>query len=172
MILARESAIGVGQTSKVGFDRFLTAVTDQQGDQAPLGLRALRSGPMGEQLFLEALGTEGLTAPPAARVANDFLMAVIKRHRGSIGFDDETLAYEMRRGAVAIAVEVEAKILLHQNFSRVAIIGSEGRQRAQTIRAEAVAGALAGFAVQALVDDFVQPLPRLATDIGEVGKLA
>jgi len=111
--LAGESAIGVGQTSKVSFDSFLAAVTDQQGDQAPLCLRALSSGPMGEQFFLEALGTQGLTAPPAARVANDFLIAVIDRHRGSVGFDGEMLAHEMRRGAVAIAVELEAKILIN-----------------------------------------------------------
>jgi hypothetical protein len=111
--LAGESAIGVGQTSKIRFDRFLTAVTDQQSDQAPLRLRAVGSGPVGEQFFLEALGTEGLAAPPAARIANDFLIAVIKRHRGSIGFDGEMLAHEMRRGAVAIAVELEAKILIH-----------------------------------------------------------
>ena len=36
--LAGESAIGVGETAKVGFDRFLTAIADQQGDQPPLRL--------------------------------------------------------------------------------------------------------------------------------------
>ena len=41
--LAGESAIGVGQTAKIRFDRFLTAVTDQQSDQAPLRLRAVGS---------------------------------------------------------------------------------------------------------------------------------
>ena len=111
--LAGESAIGVGQTLKIRFDRFLTAVTDQQSDQAPLRLRALCCHLMGEQFLLEALGTQGLTASPAARVANDFLIAVIKRHRGSIGFDGEMLAHQMRRGAVTIAVELEAKILIH-----------------------------------------------------------
>jgi hypothetical protein len=110
--LAGESAIGVGQTSKIRLDSFLTAVTDQQSDQAPLRLRTVGSGPVGEQFFLEALGTQGLTASPAARVANDFLIAVIKRHRGSVGFDGEMLAHEMRRGAVAIAVKLEAKILI------------------------------------------------------------
>jgi hypothetical protein len=111
--LAGESAIGVGHTSKIRFDSFLTAVTDQQSDQAPLRLRAVSSGPMGEQFFLETLGTQGLTTPPAARVANDFLIAVIKSHGGSIGFDGEMLTHEMRRGAVAIAVELEAKVLMH-----------------------------------------------------------
>jgi hypothetical protein len=127
--LTGESAIGVDQTAKIRFDSFLTAVTDQQSDQAPLRLRAVSSGAMGEQFFLEALGTEGLTAPPAPRVANDFLIAVIKRHRGSIGFDGEILAHEMRRGAVAIAVELEAKILMHQGLGGVAVIGSEDWQR-------------------------------------------
>jgi len=70
-----------------------------------------------------------LTAPPAASVANDFLITVIKRHRGSVGFDGEMLAHEMRRGAVAIAVELEAKVLIHQGLGGVAVIGSEGRQR-------------------------------------------
>jgi hypothetical protein len=111
--LAGERAIGVGQTAKIRLDSFLTAVTDQQSDQSPLRLRALSSGPMGEQFFLEALCPQGLTAPPAARVANDFLIAVIKRHGGSIGFDSQMLAHEMRRGAVAIAVELEAQILIH-----------------------------------------------------------
>ena len=57
--LAGESAIGVGQTSKIRLDSFLTAVTDQQSDQAALCLRAVGSGPLGEQFFLEALGTKG-----------------------------------------------------------------------------------------------------------------
>ena len=95
--------------------------------QAPLRLRAVGSRLMGEQFFLEALGTQGLTAPRAARVANDFLIAVIKRHGGSIGFDGEMLANQMRRSAVAIAVELEAKILIHQGLGGVAVIGSQGR---------------------------------------------
>jgi len=36
--LTGESAISVGETAKEGFDRFLTAITDQQSDQAPLCL--------------------------------------------------------------------------------------------------------------------------------------
>ena len=44
---------------KIGFDRFLTAVTDQQGDQALLRLGALGSGPLGEQLFLESARRRG-----------------------------------------------------------------------------------------------------------------
>ena len=82
------------------------------------------------------------------------------------------LAHQMRRGAVAIAVELQAKILMHQGLDRVAIIGNQGRQRSQTIRAKALAGSLPGFAMQALVGDLVQPFPHLAIDVGEVGKLA
>ena len=67
---------------------------------------------MGEQLFLKALGPKGLTAPPAAGVTNDFLIAMVKRHRESIGLDGETLAHQMRWGTVAITVELQAKVLM------------------------------------------------------------
>jgi len=36
--LAGERAVRIRQPAKVGFDRFVTAITDQQGDQAPLRL--------------------------------------------------------------------------------------------------------------------------------------
>jgi len=71
--LAGEGAIGVGQASQVGFDGFLRAVTGEQRDQASLGLGALGGSAVGQQLFLEALGTKSLTTPPAARVADNFL---------------------------------------------------------------------------------------------------
>jgi len=170
--LAGEGTIGVGQASQVGFDGFLRAVSSEQGDQAPLGLRALSGSPVGQQLFLEALGTESLTTLPATRVADDFLQAVVQRHGGSVGFDDEALAHEMGRGTVAIAVEVQAKILLHPSLDGVAVIGSEGGQRSQTVRAEAITGSLTRFAVESLISDLVQPLPRLAVDVGEVRKPA
>jgi len=118
--LAGEGAIGVSQASQVGFDGFRRAVSGEQRGQALLGLRALGGSPLGQQLFLEALGTEGLTTPPAARVADDFLKAVVERHGGSIGFNEETLAHEMGRGTVAIAVEMQAKILSHPSLGGVA----------------------------------------------------
>lgn len=55
---------------------------------------------------------------------------------------------------------------------RYPVIGSEGRQRTDTIGAEAIARSLAGLTMQALVGDLVQPFARLAIDIGGVGKLA
>jgi hypothetical protein len=66
--LAGERAIGVGQTAKIGFDCFLTAITDQQGNQAPLRLGSVSSSLVGEQLFFEALGPKGLTTPPVAGI--------------------------------------------------------------------------------------------------------
>jgi len=45
--LAGESAIGVSQASEVALNRFLWAITNEQGDQASLGLRALGGSPMG-----------------------------------------------------------------------------------------------------------------------------
>src|SRR5271167_613194 len=141
------------------------------GGQTPASRAMMRRVSLGEQFFLEALGAEGLTAPPAARVTDDFVIPMIERDRGSIGFDQETLAHERGWGAVAVAVEVEAKVLLHEGFDGVAVIGSKDGQAAQTIRTKAVAGALASFAVEALISDVLQPLPHLAIDIGEVGKL-
>ena len=78
--LAGNRAVRVRQTAKVSFDRFLTAVADQQSDQSSLRLGSVSSRLMGKQLFLETFGPEGLTAPPAAGIANDFLIAMIKRH--------------------------------------------------------------------------------------------
>jgi len=169
--LAGEGAIGVGQAPQIGFDRFLRAITGEQGDQATLGLRTLGGSPVGQQLFLEALGTKSLTTPPAARVADDFLRAMIERHGGSVGFNNETLAHEMGRGTVAIPVETHSKILLHTDLGGIAVIRSEGRQRSQTVGTEAVTGSLAGFAVKSRVGDLVQPLSYLAVDLGEIGKL-
>lgn len=74
----------------------------------------------------------------------------------------------MRWGTLAIAIELPAKILLHQGLSGVAVIRSEGWERSQTIRVEAIARSLAAFTVQSLVGDFVQPLPRLEIHIGDV----
>jgi hypothetical protein len=127
---------------------------------------------MGQQLFLETLCSQGLPASPAAGITDDFLVAMIERHRGSVGLDNEMLAHQMRWGAVTIAVELQANVLLHQGFGGVAVIGSKGRQGPEAIGTEAVARALAGLTVQALVGDLIQPLPDLAIDIRKVSKLA
>ncbi len=92
---------------------------------------------------------------PATRVTNDFSILVIERDRGRIGLDDQALTDEMGRGAVAVAVEVQAKVLVDECFGGVAIIGSQSGERALAVRAEAVGRPLAGFAAQALVGDFI-----------------
>jgi hypothetical protein len=44
----------------------------QQDEQALLSLQTLGGGTLLEQLFFEALSAQGLAAPEAARVADDF----------------------------------------------------------------------------------------------------
>ena len=90
--LASEGAAGVGQPPQVGLHRLGGAGYGEQGDQALLGLGALRRRPLSEEFLLEALGAEGLAAPPGARVTNDFAVLVIKRDPFGIGFDDQKLA--------------------------------------------------------------------------------
>ena len=127
---------------------------------------------LSEEFLFEALGTQGLAAPPGAGVSNDFPVLVIKRDRGSLRLDDEELAYQVWRGAVAIAVELQAKILGDEGLHGIAVIGREGRQRTKSVGGEAVDGTRASLAMQALVSDFLQPLPRLTIDIGQVRELA
>jgi hypothetical protein len=64
--LASEGAVGVGQPSQVGFHRLRRTGTFEQGDQALLAAGTLRGGALSEELLLEALGPEGLAAPPGA----------------------------------------------------------------------------------------------------------
>jgi hypothetical protein len=153
--LASESTIGVCQPPEIALDRFLCAVTGEQRDQAPLGLRAPGGSLMGQQLFLETFCAQRLPASPAAGITDDFLVSMVERHRGSIGFDNETLAHEMRRGTVTIAVELQTKVLLHHSFGGVAVIGSESWERTETIAAEPITRPLAGLTMQALVGDLI-----------------
>ena len=54
------------------------ANTGHRAIQEPLlRLRAARRGPLFGQYFFETLGSEGLAAPPRARIADDFLYAII-----------------------------------------------------------------------------------------------
>ena len=78
--LAGEGTIGVRQAPEITLDRFLCAVTGEQRDQAPLGLRAPGGSLMSQQLFLETLCAQGLPASPAAGITDDFLVPMIKRH--------------------------------------------------------------------------------------------
>ncbi len=97
---------------------------------------------------------------------------MIERYRGSVGLDNETLADQMRWGAVTIAVELQTNVLLHQGFGGVAVIGSEGGERPETIGTEAITRPLTGLTMQALVGDLIEPLPHLAINIREISKLA
>jgi len=85
--LAREGAVGVGQPSQVGFDRLRRTDTGEQGDQALLAAGTLSGRALSEEFLLEALGTEGLAAPPGACVTGDFAVLVIKPDPVRIGFD-------------------------------------------------------------------------------------
>ncbi len=77
----------------------------------------------------------------------------------------------MRRGAVTIAVELQAKVLVDEGLDGITVIRCERRQRAKRVGAEAVHRTLASLAMQPLVGDFLQPLPRLAIDIRQVREL-
>ena len=74
--------------------------------------------------------------------------------------------------AVAIAVELDAEILMHEQLNNVAVIVRNDRQRLQGGRLKAIYGSLAGLAVLALVGDFGEPLAGLAIDIMQIGELA
>jgi hypothetical protein len=125
--LAGEGAAGVGQPSQVGFHRLCRTDPGEPGDQALLGLRALRRRALSEEFLFEALGAEGLAAPPGARVTDDFAVLVIKGDPGSIGFDDQELADQMRRHAVTVAVELDSQVLIDEGLDRIAVVRREGR---------------------------------------------
>jgi hypothetical protein len=76
------------------------------------------------------------------------------------------------RNAVAIAIELQTKILVDQGLDGVAVIVRDHWQRAQGIGAEAINGSLPGFMMEALIGNFSQPLSRLAVHIVQVGELA
>jgi hypothetical protein len=143
----------------------LRTVAIENREQALLRSRTFGGGTQFGQLGFEAIGAEGLAAPPAARVGDDFVDAVVDRYGTGIGFECEAAAHKTWRHTVAIPLEVQTEVLVNQRLYLVPIVVGDDRQGAQSIGLESIDGALTCFAVQALIGDFCQPLPRLAIDV-------
>ena len=127
---------------------------------------------MGEQLFLETLGAESLSAPPGACITDDFSsFQIIEGDRRRIRLDDQALADQAGRGAVAIAIKMPAQVFVDQDFGRVTIVRSQRRQRPQAVGPETIAGTLPGFPMKAHIGDFIKPLPHLTVDIREINEI-
>ena len=118
---------------------------------------------MGEQLFLKAFAAQRLAAPPAAGIADDFrALPIIERDGRSIGLGDQVLFDEAGRSVVTVGVKMPAQILVDEDLGGVAVIGGQSRQGAQGVGTEAIAGALAGFAMQANVGHLRRAIAALA----------
>ena len=127
--LAEQRTIRISQTAQIRFHCFLWQQPAKQSQQALLRLRTMGGRAFGEQLFFEALGAEGLTAAPGARIADDLdSLRIIECDRRGIGFGDQLLANPAGRGTVTVRIEVPAQVFVHEHFDRVSIIGGQGRQ--------------------------------------------
>jgi hypothetical protein len=73
---------------------------------------------------------------------------------------------------VTIAIESQPEVLVDERFGGVAIVIGNDRQWPQCFRLEAFQRPFAGLAMQALIGDLGQPLPRLTIDIVQIGELA
>ena len=129
-------------------------------------------GPQFGHFGFETIRAEGLATPPGARIADDFVNAVIDGDGTGIGFDREAASHIAVRHAVAIAIELHAEIFVHERFDCVAVIVRDDRQRVQRGGLKAIDGPLPGFAMQPLVGDFGEPLAGLAIHIVQIGELA
>jgi len=73
---------------------------------------------------------------------------------------------------ITIAIESQPEVLVDERFGGVAVVIGNDRQWPQCFRLEAFQRPFAGLAMQALIGDFGQPLPRLTIDIVQIGELA
>src|SRR5207247_5167238 len=118
------------------------------------------------------LDAEGMAPPPRAGIANDFLMLVVDGDGRRIRFHDEPAAHVTRRHTVAITVERQTEIFVHESVNIIAVVGRDGRQWSQTFRTKAFLGCLTGFAMTALIGDLMEPLVSLRVDIGQFDEAA
>ena len=105
-----------------------------------------------------------------AGISDDLVMLIVDGDGGSVGFDGEIAAHIARRHAVAVAIERQADIFVHERLGAIAIIGKHRRQRPERFGLKTLVGRLTGFAMRALVGDFFQPLARLRVDIRQIGE--
>jgi hypothetical protein len=99
-------------------------------------------------------------------------LLVIDNDGRGIGFHCEAASDITSRHAVAVGVELEADILVHERFGGVAIVGPQGWQRPQAIGPEALLGLFASFTVRTNISDLIEPAADLRVDIDEVAELA
>jgi hypothetical protein len=92
-----------------------------------LCLRAARRGSVFGEDFLEAVGAEGLAAPPRTRITDDLFHAVVDGDGTGIGFDDEAAANIALMDTVTVAIKRQAKIFVDERFSCVAVVVRDDR---------------------------------------------
>src|SRR2546427_13143246 len=122
---------------------------------------AFGGGLQSKQLFLKALGAESLSAPPTARVSDDFVMLVVDGDRRRIGLHRELMAHVAWRHTVAGAIETQPEILVHERIDAIAIIQMHCRYELQTFGMNTFVGRLAGFTLPALIRRLLEPLMSL-----------
>jgi hypothetical protein len=64
----------------------------------------------------------------------------------------------------------KTQIFMHERLGDIAAVGKHGGQLPERLRLETFAGRLPGFAMPALVGDFLQPLAGLRVHIGQIGE--
>src|SRR5437016_4601241 len=119
---------------------------------------AFGGGLQSKQLFLKALGAESLSATPTARVSDDFVVLVIDGDRRGIGLHRELMAHVAWRHTVAVAIETQAEILVHERIDAIAIIQMDCGYELQTFWSKAFLGCLTGFTMTALIGHLLEPL--------------
>src|ERR1700730_5990367 len=141
----------------------------QHCDQAWLGSRSLGGGHLRMEFLFKAMRTEGLPAFPRAGIGDDLAMLIVDGDGGRVCFDGEFAAHIASRHAVPVAIEGETHIFMNQRLGQIAIIGDQRWQGAERFRLKPLVRLLAGFAMRALIGDFVDPLACLRIHIGQVG---
>jgi hypothetical protein len=169
--LPREAAIGIRHVAQIGFQQGLGTKAFENREEALLSARASGGGAQLGKIGFEAIGAESLATAPAPRVGDDFVDAIVDSDGTGIGLEREAAAYKTWGRTVTVSIEVQAEIFVDESFHGIAIVVRNDRQRTQGIGLESIDGALTGFAVQSLVGDFRQPVPRLAIHIMQIGEL-
>src|ERR1019366_9158772 len=123
------------------------------------------------QFGFESLGTESLSPTPAAWIGDEFMDSVIDGDRTGIGFEGEPASDETMRHAVAIAVELQTDVFMHQRLDGISVVGHDDRQRTERGRHKTVDRPLSCFAMHPLIGDLLQPLACLAVYIVQIGEV-
>lgn len=127
--LPRQRAACADQAVQIRFHGLNWHVGFQVCDQPPLRLRTRGRWLLRQQFFFETLGTDGLATPPRARINNEFFLLVVERHGRRIRFHNQMLTNVFRRRTVAVAIEVQADILIYERLGVIAIVGSDRGNR-------------------------------------------